>query len=241
MSYDANSMINTQTESRPQAWRNVFAAILLSCLIIGLPNFVILPRLLPDNIDLRSGAAWFLALYAVCVVIVTGLIFVWLRRANSSLAELGWGKPTTILAVALGVIFGLAWLGLGLFGAGFALKGKVDLNLTEINLFRLAMALLGVVITVGEEIIMRGFVMTELNRVAVPTWLQIVVSGLGFALYHSLGNFGLASLIPSFIVGAIWAVIYVLGKRSLTPSIISHGIVNFFGEPYLAMMILSVY
>ncbi len=233
--------MNTQTESRPQAWRNVFVAILLSCLIIGLPNFVVLPRLLPDNIDLRSGAAWFLTLYAICVVFVTGLILVWLRRTNSSLADLGWGKPTTILAVAVGVIFGLAWLGLSLFGAGFALKGKADLNLTEINLFRLAMALLGVVITIGEEIIMRGFVMTELNRAKVPTWLQIVVSGLGFALYHSLGNFGLASLIPSFIVGAIWAVIYVLGKRSLTPSIISHGIVNFFGEPYLAMMILSVY
>ncbi len=241
MSYDVSSMMNTQTESRPQAWRNVFVAILLSCLIIGLPNFVVLPRLLPDNIDLRSGAAWFLTLYAICVVFVTGLILVWLRRTNSSLADLGWGKPTTILAVAVGVIFGLAWLGLSLFGAGFALKGKADLNLTEINLFRLAMALLGVVITVGEEIIMRGVVMTELNRATVPTWLQIVVSGLGFALYHSLGNFGLASLIPSFIVGAIWAVIYVLGKRSLTPSIVSHGIVNFFGEPYLAMMILSVY
>lgn len=234
-------MINTQTASRAQAWRNVSVAILLSCLIIGLPNFVVLPRLLRDNIDLRSGAAWFLALYAVCVVVVSGLILVWLRRSGSSLAELGWGKPTTILAITVGVLFGLAWLGLSLFGAGFALKGKADLNLTEINLFRLAMAMLGVVITVGEEIIMRGFVMSELNRAAVPTWLQIVVSGLGFALYHSLGNFGLASLIPSFIVGAMWALLYVLGKRSLTPSIISHGIVNFFGEPYLAMMILSVY
>jgi membrane protease YdiL (CAAX protease family) len=234
-------MINTRIKSRSQAWRNVFIAVLLSCLIIGLPNFVVLPRYLSDDVDLRIGAAWFLVLYAVCVAVVVSLVLFWLRRDNYSLAELGWGKSTTILAIALGVIFGLAWLGFGLFGAGFALKGKIDLNLAEISLFRVAMALLGVFISVGEEIIMRGFVMTELNRASVPTWLQIVVSGLGFALYHSLGNFGLASLIPSFIVSAIWASMYVLGKRSLTPSIISHGIVNFFGEPYLAMMILSVY
>ncbi len=57
MSYDVSSMMNTQTESRPQAWRNVFVAILLSCLIIGLPNFVVLPRYLPDDVDLRIGAA----------------------------------------------------------------------------------------------------------------------------------------------------------------------------------------
>jgi membrane protease YdiL (CAAX protease family) len=241
MSYDKSNMSNTQTASRAQAWRNVSVVILLSCLVIGLPNFVVLPRLLPDGVDLRSGAAWFLAIYAACVVLLAGLILVWLRRSGSSLAELGWGKPTTILAIAIGVLFGAAWLGLSLFGAAFVLKGKVDLNLTEINLFRLAMAMLGVIISAGEEIIMRGFVMSELNRAAVPAWLQIIVSGLGFALYHSLGNFVLASFIPSFIVGAMWALIYVLGKRSLTPSIISHGIVNFFGEPYLAMMILSVH
>jgi len=234
-------MINTQIKSRSQTWRNVFIAIVLSCLIIGLPNFVFLPRYLSNEVDLRTGAAWFLTLYAVCVAVVMIFVLVWSRRNNSTLAELGWGKPTTILAVILGVVFGLAWLGFGLFGAGFALKDKVDLNIAEINLFRVAMALLGVFISIGEEIIVRGFVMTELNRASVPTWLQIVVSGVGFALYHSLGNFGLASLIPSFVVGAIWASIYVLGKRSLTPSIISHGIVNFFGEPYLAMMILSVY
>ncbi len=82
---------------------------------------------------------------------------------------MGWGKPTTILAVVLGIVFGLAWLGFSLLGAGFALKGKADLDITEISLFRVAMALLGVFISVGEEIIMRRFVMTELNRVSVPT------------------------------------------------------------------------
>ncbi len=233
--------VNNQIKSRSRAWRNVFIAILLSCLIIGLPNFVVLPRYLPDDVDLRIGAAWFLVLYAVCVAVVMSLILFLSRRNDVSLTELGWGKPTTNLAIVAGIVFGLAWLGFSFMGVDFALKGKVDLNIAEISLFRIAMALFGVFISVGEEIIMRGFVMTELNRVSVPTWLQIVVSGFGFALYHSLGSFSPASLIPSFIVGAIWASIYVLGKRSLTPSIISHGIVNFFGEPYLAMMILSVY
>jgi membrane protease YdiL (CAAX protease family) len=234
-------MMNRQTTSSFHAWRNVLVIILLSCLIIGLPNFVILTRYLPTVTDARSGAGWFLTIYAVCVIVVVGLILVWLRSTNLSLADLGWGKPTSLLAIVLGIVFGLAWLSLSLFGASHALKGKAGISLTEINLFRLAIALLGVIISAGEEIIMRGFVMNELNRAAVPVWLQIIISGLGFALYHSVGNFSLQSLIPSFVFSAVLAVIFVVGRRSLTPSIIGHGIVNFFGEPYLAMMILTVY
>jgi CAAX protease family protein len=234
-------MMNRQTTSSFHAWRNVLIIVLLSCLIIGLPNFVLLTRYLPTITDARSGAGWFLAVYSVCVIIVVGLILAWLRSANLSLADLGWGKPTSLLAIVLGIIFGLAWLSLSLFGASQALKGKADINLTEINLFRLAIALLGVIISVGEEIIMRGFVMNELNRIAVPVWLQIIISGLGFALYHSVGNFSLQSLIPSFVFSAVLAIIFVAGKRSLTPSIIGHGIVNFFGEPYLVMMVLTSY
>jgi membrane protease YdiL (CAAX protease family) len=234
-------MLGRQDTSSFRAWRNVCGIILLSCLIIGLPNFVLLTRYLPTVTDLRSGAGWFLAIYALCVLVVVGIIVAWLRSTNLGLAALGWGRPTPLLAIVLGVIFGLAWLSLSLFGASHVLKGKPGISLTEINLFRLAIALLGVIISAGEEIIMRGFVMNELNRNAVPVWLQILISGLGFALYHSVGNFSLQSLLPSFVFSCILAVIFVIGRRSLTPSIIGHGIVNFFGEPYLAMMILTVY
>lgn len=49
-------MMNRQTTSSFHAWRNVLIIVLLSCLIIGLPNFVLLTRYLPTITDARSLA-----------------------------------------------------------------------------------------------------------------------------------------------------------------------------------------
>jgi hypothetical protein len=43
---------------------------------------------------------------------------------------------------------------------------------------------------------------------------------------------------PSFVLFTMLAGLYVLGQRSLTPTVIAHSAYHVFGEPYLIMMIL---
>ena len=86
---------------------------------------------------------------------------------------------------------------------------------------------------------MRGFFMTELQRARVPTWLQIVSSGACSAVYHAIQNPTLEGFLPSFVLFSLHAGLYVLGRRSLTPSCIAHGMYHVFGEPYLLMMAMK--
>jgi membrane protease YdiL (CAAX protease family) len=90
-----------------------------------------------------------------------------------------------------------------------------------------------------EERLMRGLFMTESQRGRVPTWLQILASGACSALYHAFQNPTLIGYLPSFILFSLHAGLYVLGKRSLTPLFVAHGIYDFLGEPYLLMMMLA--
>lgn len=79
--------------------------------------------------------------------------------------------------------------------------------------------------------------MEGLRRGRVATWAQIIVAGAVFAIYHSLHN--LSGFPYSLFIGCLWGLVYVVGKRSLTASIISHGMVNLLGEPFLLMMVVA--
>jgi membrane protease YdiL (CAAX protease family) len=108
----------------------------------------------------------------------------------------------------------------------------------ELNWVRIALVPLGIFLAAGEETMMRGFFMTQLHRARVATWLQIVASGACSAVYHAFQNPTPMGFFPSFILFSLHAGLYVLGRRSLTPVIIAHGLYHVFGEPYLLMMAL---
>ncbi len=102
------------------------------------------------------------------------------------------------------------------------------------------MVVLGIFISTAEEVMMRDFFMTQLQRGGIPTWIQIIASGTCSALYHSLHNFTLMSLIPSFLLFSAMAGIYVLGKRSITSTAIGHSMIHILGDPFLTMLILAI-
>jgi membrane protease YdiL (CAAX protease family) len=151
------------------------------------------------------------------------------------LAELGWGKPTTALALALALLLGVAYLAGAYFGAKAVLR---DVEVTELSWVRIALAPLGIFMAIAEETMMRGFFITELAKARVSTWLQIVSSGACSAVYHTLQDPTPLGFFPSFILFSMHAGLYVVGKRSLTPTIVAHSMYHVFGEPYLLMMVL---
>jgi membrane protease YdiL (CAAX protease family) len=80
----------------------------------------------------------------------------------------------------------------------------------------------------GEELLMRGFVLNRLadffGRNRLGWTLAIVIHAIFFGLLHIYQ--GVPGMVGTGVVALIFAVIYLLGKRRLWPVIIGHGIIN---------------
>jgi membrane protease YdiL (CAAX protease family) len=130
-----------------------------------------------------------------------------------------------------------------LFWGAFATMGYLqfvpDANVMEISLFRVITALLGAGLGVVEDLITRGFVMNELKRLGLATWLQVLASSLLFALYHSVWGFSPLGFAFSLVYGLLLAGLFVWGKRSLTPVILGHSLALLVGEPFLTLSLLE--
>jgi membrane protease YdiL (CAAX protease family) len=230
------SPADTTPVSKLIAWRNAMSMTLMGCLL-GWFGFVFLANYLARHFEPFQAAVWLQIGFGAALGGVLAVIVVWQRSRGSSLAELGWRQPTTKTALVIGLTFGALYIWGCYFGARSILK---DVDVTEFNWTRVALAPLGLFMAISEEAMMRGFFMNELQRARVAVWLQIIASGACSAVYHSLQDPTLIGFLPSFVLFTLHAGLYVLGKRSLTPVIVAHGIYNVFGEPYLLMMAMAV-
>ncbi|HEY7326002.1 MAG TPA: CPBP family intramembrane glutamic endopeptidase [Gemmataceae bacterium] len=224
-----------------RAWGNALLITLLGCLLAGVGCFILLANYLKQQIDsqqldLFRAAVWWEVGFTLAIGIILGVIVVWQRARGSSLRELGLRRPTTTLAIVLALLLGVAYLSGSYFGARFVLPG---VDVAELTWMRIALVPLGIFLAFGEETMMRGFFMTQLQKARVATWLQILASGACSAIYHTFQNPTLLGFMPSFVLFSLHAGLYVLGGRSLTPVVITHSIYHVFGEPYLLMMALT--
>ncbi|HKI30382.1 MAG TPA: CPBP family intramembrane glutamic endopeptidase [Gemmataceae bacterium] len=226
-------------QSRLSDWLNALAITLLACVLFGLGCFVALGSYLKHHdVPLFEAAVYLEIAFTGGAAVLLAVIYAWQRARGLSMADLGWGKPTTPLALGLAVVLGVLYLS----WTSFAVKhspGMQDVDVFEVNWVRLALVPLGIFLAVVEETMMRGFFMTELQRARVATWLQIVASGACSALYHCFQNPTPIGFFPSFVLFSVHAGLYVVGRRSLTPVILTHSIYHVFGEPYLIMLILA--
>jgi membrane protease YdiL (CAAX protease family) len=224
-----------------RAWGNALAITLLGCLFAGIGCFVLLGNFLwrqidTQQLDLFQAAIWWELGFTLAMGIILGVIIVWQRVQGSSLRELGWRRPTTLLALILCVLLGVAYL----FGCYFGVRAVLpDVDVAEWTWARVALVPAGIFLAIAEETMMRGFFMTQLQKARVATWLQIVSSGACSAVYHAFQNPTLLGFLPSFVLFSLHAGLYVLGRRSLTPVIITHSMYHVFGQPFLLMMALA--
>jgi membrane protease YdiL (CAAX protease family) len=219
------------------AWRNVLGATLVGWLIIALPNFGFFTNFLAQSMQHNLLLASFyldMGFFVSCAIVI-GLVYWWQHAHGETLADLGWRRPTTGLAIIIAIIFGALWtattyLNTRAYGPGFL----------SFPWERFLMAPLGIVLTLAEELLFRGFLMEQLRRAGVATWIQILVSGAAIGSYHGLigWNYSLEYAISAFILFSIVALIHVIGKRSLTPNWLAHAMAHFFGDPSLTLGIL---
>ena len=198
-----------------------------------------------DNIAFRLATSLPLSWIAL------GLTLLLARWRGQRPTDLGWRKPGSLWGwlAAFAVTAYLIW---GSFRSPYC-RGICFIDphawLTDWSPFR-TLTSIAVGLTAGfcEEITFRGFVMTQARDGGAPVAVQIVLSGLLFGLAH-LGIAGLSghfdpvaaiSVVASTTVfGAVFAAIYVLGRRSLTHVILAHGLFAFVTEPWLLLWTLK--
>jgi uncharacterized protein len=174
------------------------------------------------------GIMW--AMFAVCVLI--------LRLRGQKLADVGWRRSASrlpwILAIALAVLFS---------GTALATVGRSAQLFSDWSFYRISLALvIGISAGVSTELIFRGFVMTQARDAKLSVVIQILLSAVLFAL--ALARFGwggtpghqslwmiVATMPAAGVLGAILAIIYVVGRRSLMPVIVAHAAIDMIVEP----------
>ncbi|MGI8562295.1 MAG: CPBP family intramembrane glutamic endopeptidase [Candidatus Dormibacter sp.] len=215
------------------AWRNAIGVVLLLGGVLGLGCFGWLAQLIAKYFrhDLLFGSFLLDLGFAVGVAIVVGAIAWWQRAHGETIRDLGWAQPTRRVAVAVATVFGLLWVALSYARGG---------NPLALSWERPAMALIGIWLAFGEELAVRGFLMENLRRGGVPAWLQVVVSALVMGFYHGIIGFtySVQYAITSAVLFGIVSLIFLLGRRSLTPGLISHAMAHVFGDPTLTEGIL---
>lgn len=160
-------------------------------------------------------------------------VLVRLLRRRLSLSDLGWRKPTTWQAMVLGLTVAVAYT------AVTALNPVVGPNLLGVSGLKALALGAALVAGVVEEVIFRGYVMTALARMGQSAFVQVMFSAALFAAAHIYGFTTPAAWLASegftFALGLALGIVYLVGRRSLTPVIVGHVMIDALIEPWLLL------
>ena len=216
------------------AWRRIAIVTLLLLALVG-PNFGPLPHLLRQSLSLEGTIIGVLICFWVAFIFILAVIFRMIK--SESIREFftshGLGTPSRIGANITGLILGLLW---GMLFLSSILQFDPDANITQINGFRILTALLAAGGALLEDLITRSFIMNQLHRIGSSKWVQLTVSALIFALYHTIWGFNVFSFAFSVVYGLMLGGLFLWGKRSLTPVILAHSLAVLISEPFATML-----
>lgn len=221
--------------ARP-SWRRLVATLLALLAIIGGVSYGAFVVALPFGwlAHPETRLATFLIGAIVGELAALLVLRALLRKRGLSLRALGLGKATNWRGLALGVAVALAYA-----GVTAALNPAVGSNLLRFGALKVLAVVAALVAGLVEETIFRGYIMATLGQMGSGHVTQVVVSAAVFALAHFYGFVSPVALLTTFaftlILGAALAVTYLVGKRSLTPVIIGHTLVDLIIEPWLLL------
>lgn len=193
--------------------------------------------------SLRARATLRISGSALGELIVLMILVVFLHRGGHSLHELGL-RPSPLrgwVVSALATAF-YVWM---TFSA--VLRGNAMFS--EPGAFHIYNSLAaGISAGFVEEVFFRGFVMSELKWSGFGSAVQATVSAVLFGVAHVGWGFLsgkvswavlLGSLVPATVLGLLFAIAYLLGRRSLLPVIAGHCVIDLLIEPWLVLTALG--
>jgi membrane protease YdiL (CAAX protease family) len=222
------------TNEKSTAWRRIAIVTLLLLALVG-PNFGPLPHLLRQSLSLEGTITGVLFWFWAAFLTILAVIFRMMKSTSirEFLASLGLGASSGIGANIAGLILGVLW---GMLFLSSILQFDPDANITQVNGFRILTALLAAGGALLEDLITRSFIMNQLHRIGSSKWVQLTVSALIFALYHTIWGFNVFSFVFSVVYGLLLGGLFLWGKRSLTPVILAHSLAVLISEPFSTML-----
>ena len=169
-----------------------------------------------------------LSVTAICCGewLVTAAFFWWWKPNRERMAEIGFRGAGTMSAwiVALGITL-LSVLN------GVSLMRRFGIPVADLWMLRsyhvYASLLMGGTAAFCEETLFRGFLMTEFAKAGYGKAFQVVIPGVFFGLAHLAVleqgiAVGLGTIIPTAMMGMVWGIAFLLGRRSVVPTVVAH-------------------
>jgi membrane protease YdiL (CAAX protease family) len=231
----AGGNMNTAEVEKKSVWRGLAVVIVLLFLLIG-PNFGPIPTLLGRHLSVEAAVVALLASFWIGFGVIIAVILRLSRGLSlrGLMRSLGFGAPTRAAAVIAGLVLGLLW---GYLFLTSIFQFDPDANIARMDGFRVFTALIAATGALLEDFVTRGFLMNQMQKIQLPGWVQVLVSGLIFALYHTVWGFNIFSFIFSLVYGLMLGGLFLWGKRSLTPVILGHSLAVLIAEPFASMLI----
>jgi len=97
-----------------------------------------------------------------------------------------------------------------------------------------------------EVVLFRAFLMTEFAYAGYGKVVQVVIPGLAFGLSHAgYLNQGLLPwlgiMLPIAVIGMVWGISYLLGRRSLVPVIVAHFLNSATAVPWILFFMVTAH
>ncbi len=174
---------DTTTGPAKESWWRLIRNLLILLAVIGALAFAAFPLAgLLGLLATAQGRVGAFLVGSICGELAALYVLARLLRPHGmALRDLGLGRPTTAPAVLLGLLVALA------YSAVTALNPAVRAHLFHLSILKAIALLAALVAGVVEETIFRGYVMTALQRMGHGRAVQLLVSGIAFALAHVYG------------------------------------------------------
>ncbi len=220
---------------QPRSKILIFSIILAAVVVVSSTTFYLLAFGAGSHLAVRTKAALFIAVVLGIELAALWAILVGLRRHRQSLREIGWGKSVSLPIAALAVLGSAIYISFAITNPSLHIRNHIG----EIGLLKIWGASVGLLAAFVEEIIFRGYLMTELRKRGRSDRRQILVSGLVFGLAHL--SFSPIGVLYASTLGIFLGWLYVAGKRSLAAPILCHGIINIVLEPWLIIGVFKLF
>jgi membrane protease YdiL (CAAX protease family) len=103
---------------------------------------------------------------------------------------------------------------------------------------------LGITAGFCEEVLFRAYLMTQFAKARYGRAWQVLMPGIAFGLAHAgYLNQGflvwLGIMLPTALLGKMWGVAYLLGRRSLVPTIVAHFLNDATALPWVIFVMVT--